>query len=56
MRERAKTVMLSKTPREKEPLFQPNSEINGLNNTPMENRAPELMKRIKNEAASTYQP
>jgi hypothetical protein len=38
------------------PRPQPNSAMIGLNTTPKENIAPELKKRIRNEAATIYQP
>jgi hypothetical protein len=48
--------MLRKKAKEIELRFHPNSAIIGLNITPKENRAPELKKRITNEAAKIYQP
>jgi 23S rRNA pseudoU1915 N3-methylase RlmH len=55
-RERAQRVVLRKNAKEIEARFQPNSAIMGLNITPKEYRAPELKKRMANEAARTYQP
>jgi hypothetical protein len=48
--------MLRKTARETALLLHPNSAMRGLNATPMVNRAPELKKRTKKEAARTYHP
>jgi hypothetical protein len=48
--------MFRKKAKDIDPLLQPNSAIIGLNMTPKENRAPELKKRIANEAATIYQP
>ena len=56
MMEKAEKIILRKKAREIEPRFQPNSVIIGLNNTPKEVRAPELMKRIVKEKAKMVQP
>jgi hypothetical protein len=52
----AKTTMFEKTARETALLLQPNSAITGFIMTPMVNLAPELMKRMRDVAARTYQP
>jgi hypothetical protein len=49
-------VMFKKKAKERALRFQPNSAIMDLNMTPKALRAPELKKRIKNEAAKIYQP
>jgi len=53
---RAKIAVLMKKAREIALRFHPNSAIIGLNMTPIVFRAPALKKRIRKEAANTYQP
>jgi hypothetical protein len=48
--------MFTNTASETALLLHPNSAMRGLNAMPTVNRAPELRKRIKKDAASTYQP
>jgi hypothetical protein len=48
--------MCKKKAKERELRLHPNSEIMGLNITLKAYRAPEVKKRMKNEAAKIYQP
>jgi hypothetical protein len=49
-------AMFKNTAKDTALLLHPNSAIMGLIITPMVDLAPELKKRIRNEALSTYHP